>query len=441
MNIHGEMGFLLLCSNSTFNYSTMTNQIIRKAPLICTCLLATWLGSGCGSKTEKATPSGLKVQLSNSLDKDRKEIITMDLNTLDESVRSGIQIGNTEIEGHQIESLDSDKDNVADVLVIKSSLSPKENIELDITGNWTEIKNDLKRTQAELSIRTGGSWVERKYEGGTEFVNVDRLRVPDAHTDHSYFIRYEGPGWENEMIGYRFYLDWRNAIDIFGKKVDTLVLQTVGQDGFDSYHEPANWGMDILKAGKSLGIGSIGQLIDENVEHFQNTDSVICQVANAGYICSAVETDYYGWATSANQINLKSRLEIFTGDRAVRHTLTLSEPIENFCTGIVKNEKAQKIESIIGANGWAYLATYGPQSLADDNLGLAILFNTKDVDRISDGEHDHLIVFKPATQVQYYLLGAWEQEPNGIQNQEEFKQYLNSKIEKLNNPIEVALVN
>jgi len=69
-------------------------------------------------------------------------------------------------------------------------------------------------TYAEISIKEGGEWQGREYEGG-EFKNVDTLTVPENHTDHSWFIRYEGPGWENKQVGYRLYLDWRNAIDIF----------------------------------------------------------------------------------------------------------------------------------------------------------------------------------------------------------------------------------
>lgn len=95
-------------------------------------------------------------------------------------------------------------------------------------------------TYAEISMKEGGHWDDREYIDGN-FVNVDTLNVPSEHTDHSWFIRYEGPGWENSQVGYRLYLDWRNAIDIFGKKVDSLVLPYVGQDGFDSYHETQPW--------------------------------------------------------------------------------------------------------------------------------------------------------------------------------------------------------
>lgn len=87
-------------------------------------------------------------------------------------------------------------------------------------------KYDIKtnKTYAEISAKTDGKWEGRKYKGGTVFKNVDRLKLAPEHTDHSFDIRYEGPGWENNRIGYRLYLDWRNAIDIFGKKTSENIL-------------------------------------------------------------------------------------------------------------------------------------------------------------------------------------------------------------------------
>ncbi len=95
-----------------------------------------------------------------------------------------------------------------------------------------------------------------EYQGG-EFKPVGKLLVDEKHTDHSFDIQFEGPGWESDKIGYRIYLDWRNAIDIFGKKTDAMVLHNVGLDGFDSYHEMQDWGVDILKVGSALGIGTL----------------------------------------------------------------------------------------------------------------------------------------------------------------------------------------
>src|SRR5690606_28045651 len=58
---------------------------------------------------------------------------------------------------------------------------------------------------AEISVNAGGKGVGRKYEGGGAFKNVSQPGVPKEHSDQSYYIRYEGRGWESDKVGYRLY--------------------------------------------------------------------------------------------------------------------------------------------------------------------------------------------------------------------------------------------
>ena len=307
--------------------------------------------------------------------------------------------------------------------------------------NSETSKSDLNlssKTYAEISIAQGGKWVDgprghKEYTNGKSFKNVTELNVPEQHTDHSWYVRYEGPGWENSNVGYRLYLDWRNAIDIFGKKVDSLVLPYVGQNGFDSYHEPSAWGQDILKAGKSMGIGGFGRLVSDTIVHFQKVEKTIATIENTEK-SSAVNIHYKNWKSGNDSINLKAKLSIFPEDRFTKAELTPSKEISGLSTGIViaKNIPVIKKE---GAK-WAYIATYGKQTLASppDNLGMGLFYSLEEVASQTLGEHDHLVTFKPTTKtVTYYFLAAWEQELNGIKNEANFIADLNKKLEKLEN--------
>lgn len=285
-------------------------------------------------------------------------------------------------------------------------------------------------TYAELSIKEGGEWKEREYIKGS-FKNVQELNVPKEHTDHSWYIRYEGPGWESSKVGYRIYLDWRNAIDIFGKVSDKSILKEVGQDGFDSYHEMQEWGMDILKVGKGLGIGSLGRLVDGEVLHFKEVDSTYASVDNSS-TSSSVSIKYNGWKTGNDKINLDSELTIFPNKRYTRHTIKASKAIDGIVTGIV-DHGVNYHESSDPDGQWAYIATYGVQTLVPDNLGMAIFYNKNNVKDIVKGKHDHLIDFKPTTApISYYFLGAWEQEKDGIKTESEFKKYLDELLVTIN---------
>jgi len=299
-----------------------------------------------------------------------------------------------------------------------------------INAQQYDIKTN--KTYAEISAKTDGKWEGRKYKGGTVFKNVDRLKLAPEHTDHSFDIRYEGPGWENNRIGYRLYLDWRNAIDIFGKKTSKNILPLVGQDNFDSYHEMSDWGADILKAGKGIGIGSIDRYLNKEKLHFREVDSTIATVSNKAKE-SVVKVNYYGWKTASDKIDFISELTIKPDNLYTQHTIKASKEIKGICTGIVKQKNTELLKKESKNKKWAYLATYGAQSLVPDKLGMAIFYEVKTIESVEDTDLDYLLVFKPTTKATtFYLLGAWEQEVNGIKSKEEFEKYLNEKLEVLN---------
>ena len=64
---------------------------------------------------------------------------------------------------------------------------------------------------------------------------------------------------------------------------------------------------------------------------------------------------------------------------------------------------------------------------------MAIFYQTTTIEKEEDAEFDYLLLFKPTTKaVDFYFLGAWEQEPNGIKNKEAFITYLDEKLKVLN---------
>ena len=333
--------------------------------------------------------------------------------------------------------IDENDDGQFDKIIFNIDLKAKGKKDLTIryAQNGEKRRTYSKRTQAELSPKVNGNFVDRKYIGG-RFNNVSYLKLPPEQTDHSEFIRYEGPGWESEKVGYRFYLDWRNAIDIFGKKVSSMVLQNVGQDGYDSYHEPADWGMDILKVGESLGIGSIAMWEDNQANRVSETDSVDCAILANGPVYSQIRTRYFGWKVGTSTYDLISDLSITAGSRLSKNFLQIVGEPYNLCSGLAKHEDTEFFQSETNEGDWGYIALYGKQSLAGDNLGTAIFFDTHQLIEITEDKINHVVVFKPyQNQLTYYFLAAWEQEPAGIKSKEEFVSYLNQMLKEFANPI------
>ncbi|MEH6659312.1 MAG: DUF4861 family protein [Leeuwenhoekiella marinoflava] len=314
-------------------------------------------------------------------------------------------------------------------------LACKEKQDKNVVEEIIEVEEVQPATYTEISVKKGGSWKEdtREYIDGS-FVNVEEMEVPEQHTDHSWYIRYEGPGWENKQTAYRLYLDWRNAIDIFGKKVDTLVLPFVGTDGFDSYHNDAPWGQDILKAGKSMGIGGYGRFTGDTIAHFDEVKKTLVEIDNS-VENSSVTIDYKGWKTGDVTTDLKSVISIFPEDRFLKAELTPSVSFDGLATGIVKFDDIPLMKETSENGDWAYIATYGVQTLAGENdkLGMAIFYKT-DQAKAVEGPYDHLVVFNPSTEKQtYYINSAWDQEKDGIKTEEAFKQDLQTKLSELDN--------
>lgn len=322
------------------------------------------------------------------------------------------------------------------------SLKPKEKIKVvfeygdDIVP--TKFNNE---TYAELAPKKGGVYSDGKFRG-EEFEAVESYKVPSIHKDHDALFKYEGPGWESEIVGYRLYLDWRNATDIFGKKIKKLVLKEVGIHDTvakdDSYHNMQEWGMDIFKVGSSLGIGSFGMWRNNKVNMVSVTDSVKYNLLKNGPIKSEFEIDYYGWMVDNIKYNLNANISINARCRLTKCELKIDNT-DNLVTGLAKYDGTNFIKST-KPEGWNYIALYGKQTLNDDDLGIAILFNSENLIELTEDNLSHILKLRPINaKVKYYFTAAWEQEPNGIKTQEQFVNYLENLLIKLNNPLIVEL--
>ncbi|WP_297088202.1 DUF4861 family protein [uncultured Draconibacterium sp.] len=313
------------------------------------------------------------------------------------------------------------------VVIVTACTNPKSK-----EKNIASAPLEVKKTQAYIGLKEGGEWKwvtknngneQYEYQGGS-FKSVSQLNVDEKHTDHSFDIQFEGPGWESDKIAYRIYLDWRNAIDIFGKKTDTTVLHSVGLDGFDSYHEVADWGVDVLKVGSSLGMGSIAFWDGEKAIRVEKTDSLFAKVKN-DETKSEVAITYYGWEINNTKTTLQSTLAIEAGSYLTRYTHTLSETLPNLASGIVKHDNTEvKVFTDI-KEGWTCLASFGVQTLQNDKLGMCVFVKTDQLIEHTSDSYSEVLVMKPENkELRYYFGAAWEQDASGVSSMDDFKALL-----------------
>lgn len=357
-----------------------------------------------------------------------------------------LKVGDTVVPS---EAIDDDGDGAKDGVLALVDLAPTQTLTGTVVADAAESRKALsKLTQAEISQKVGGEWKPRKdkpelkeYVGGT-FQNVTRLSAPPEHTDHSNFIRYEGPGIESDKVAYRVYLDWRNGFDIFGKKVSTPVLQGVGQDGFESYHHPAPWGMDVLKVGQSLGAGGFGFWAGDKVTLVSDVKRWEATILQNGALYSSFRITYGGWKIAGKELDVKADFSMVGGSRLVRVRLSLSQELPNLAIGLVKHPGMEELRgsSDVTGKAFTYLGTFGKQSLAGDQLGMAVLFQQGDKKSEEKDAASYAVVVEPAGKaLEYYFLAAWEGEAGGPKRAADFGAELEREAEALTIPVRLRV--
>jgi hypothetical protein len=326
-------------------------------------------------------------------------------------------------------------------ILFRVSFNPVEQKQISFSYSNKKIIQVNKRTRAYLGIKKNYSMKDGFYTGGN-FESVNHVVVPKNHFPHDALYQMEGPAWESDKIAYRLYLDERNRTDIFGKSTSKLVLDIVGKNdllsGNESYEYPLWWGQDVFKVGNSLGIGSVAAYFNNKVLTVSGSDSITCDVFNKN-VCSTVSTRHYGWNVGDNKFNIQINYSILPGSRLTEVIPITDQPIDNFCTGLAKHDSTEYFISD-NKNGWNYMAVWGKQTICNDNLGIALFFNSKDVIKITEDNISRIVVLKPAgNSAKYYFAAAWEKEKNGIKTQSDFIAFLIRTIDLLNNPVIVDL--
>lgn len=331
---------------------------------------------------------------------------------------------------------DADGDGEADDLLLLLDMGAGESRQIDIIRDETRAKAGAfpRRAHAEISRRIGGAWKGRIYEGG-EFVPVTDVSLPGQLGDHNQYFRYEGPGWESDKVGFRLYLDHRNAIDIFGKRVPSIILPEVGQDGYDSYHEPAPWGMDILKVGEALGPGGFGEWDGTSAHRVAVTDATRLRIVEDGPLQASFRIDYTGWQTSAGKRDLPVKVSIAAGQYLSRLSLGNAREGSPLVTGLPRHPEAAVHHGPTDIPGysWTWLATYGRQSLDGQQLGLVVFVRRTYLEAFTRDEANELVVFRRKDgELAYHIGAVWEGRSEMAATEPAFLDFVRETAERLN---------
>ncbi|MCW3848964.1 DUF4861 domain-containing protein [Sphingomonas sp. LB-2] len=280
---------------------------------------------------------------------------------------------------------------------------------------------------ATLNVQQGGTRdAEGIYRGGA-YTQVDSFAPPAEHGPRDALIAFEGPGWESDKVAYRLYLDERNVPDIYGKRLPRPVLPHIGQ-GKDDYHAMADWGQDILQVNQSLGAGGIG-VMRANAETRRwgvtqlGRSRISATVVNAPGR-AAVRVTSLGFAGKDGPADLSALYALPAGSRITEVTADVRGSVPEMIAGIIRHPG---VEIVRGASGrWAFIGTWGVQSLAKDELGMVLFYRTDSIGALDIGETDISISFCNPSHFRYAFAAAWIQEPGAPKTRAAFEAWAGS---------------
>lgn len=351
-----------------------------------------------------------------------------------------------------------DNDSIAAVIAKEGTIIPFQLEDTDSDGHWDnyltildfqpnevldlEIKKISKKSipvfKQHTNVRFG---IGKDKQHVSEVTSYERKG--DPREIDSLFFQMEGPAWENDKVGFRFYFDPRNGIDIFGKTTQDIVLDSVGLHS--NYHEIESWGMDVLKVGNSLGAGAVAVKTEDGKLHrITGIEKTTFNIIVEGPIKSVFEMKYEGTKIEDQTIDITHRLSITKGQWGYKSELFFSgikKPI-TLVSGIVNLKP--NTESSEKFNGSFCLKSFGKQSENKDLLGMAILLKDQDyLNHFSVGKEatdiatSYLVEMKASNTKPsiFHFLAGWEKSNTQFSTATGFDAMLKATSSKINNPI------
>ncbi len=304
-----------------------------------------------------------------------------------------------------------------------------------------DIKSVAKRSNIWLASPKGDS-------SYTELAWANRLDITrENHGQTKNYFQFEGPGWENDLVGFRNYLDERNGIDIFGKKTKNMVLQNIGVN--EDYHVMQDWGMDILKVGASLGAGSIALELNGVLHRVAPGSKGTYERLVNGPLRSILRFRFDNWKVGEFTCTVLHEITIFGGAWYYTSKVEVSglDDNTNIVAGITTIDLKEKKAAFSDyENGVVSVSTHGNQSISGEFLGMALMLAKSDYlgyeyldDKAGDINQCFIVRMKPADKpARFRFYSAWEKTDSSFTDPETFAALLAADAAKLSEPVRIT---
>jgi len=331
---------------------------------------------------------------------------------------------------------DLNGDGQWDELVFLATLPPhrKHGVRVEFVSE-DQIPEFVKRTNVRMAKIEGDNYIE--------VTELNRLTAEQGLAGGVF--QMEGPGWENDKVGFRNYFDIRNGMDIFGKTTSEMAMERVGIN--QDYHFKQDWGQDILRVGASLGAGSIALEKDGNLYRVAPDSDASLEVVADGPVRSVVRFLFENWTVDGETIDLVHEVAIYPGTWYYESKVYLPGYTgeSTLVTGITTMDLGDKDAVMNDFEGKVTtVATHGPQAYDYEALGMAVLVENKHfsgIGRVGPDAEDinNSVLVKMATEdsnpVTFRFYACWEVSDELFSEEDTFVEFLNKEATKMASPI------
>ncbi|SMG45339.1 DUF4861 domain-containing protein [Arenibacter troitsensis] len=352
---------------------------------------------------------------------------------------------------------DTDNDGQWDELFFVTNFNPKESKEVRLL--WTDQKPLYKmRTSVRFGKRTSADTPVEPATSETMMAN----ELPKSLGYQQY--QTDGPSWENDKVGFRHYLDGRNAKDLFGKKTSGISPEDVGLDAngavVDNYHVMEDWGRDILAVGNSVGLGGyalmtenefmrLGVTVEDSINNVEKTSF---QIVAEGPVKSVLSYTYDHWMPNDRTYSVHETTTIWPGMYGFKNKVAVSglKGDEYLAVGLVNINTDKELGIFDDNSKYVILYTHDRQTYDKEWwLGMALIvpkdkfIGHTEAPKIGNLSNSYLAKLKISNNqpTSYYAIAGWELSNERFADETYFTDYLKKLARQLSAEINIEIKN
>ena len=270
------------------------------------------------------------------------------------------------------------------------------------------------------------------------------------------FVRHDPPrddiAWESDRIAFRIYGEGlkktpsamsSNGIDVWPKRVRSLIVEKWYAKGHDAYHIDTGEGADFFDVGETLGAGGTAIWRNDSIHRADNFKA--WRIISNGPLRAVFELRYDPWRAGDLTVSEAKRVTIDAGRNLYRSESVFTNERGGdipYAIGLVKRPGMRGTES--RQEEWAWLSGWGPvvpKNGGHGELGTVVMLpRARVVDWKETGNHYLAIARAKSGEAAVHYVGAGWTASGDFPTPQSWWDYLDTFARRVSTPVKVTFV-